>query len=130
MKRLLKTGLLISIAFVSLLMGLDIPTYYKLGIKAMEITLDGSKERLSCLKNNCSLSEQYAIDDRVQQSINDLYLNFGTTPSKHIGYYTQNSVDARAYYDNNETLQEIYRTLQDKIEDVNSQIKTIMEEGK
>jgi hypothetical protein len=130
MKRLLKIGLLVSIASLSLLMGLDIPTYYQLDIKAMEMTLEGSKERLSCLRNDCSLSEQYAIDDRVQQSINDLYLSFETTPSKHIGYYTQNSVDARAYYDNNETLQEIYRTLQDKIEDVNSQIKTIMEEGK
>jgi len=130
MKGLLKIGLLVSIASLSLLMGLDIPTYYQLDIKAMEMTLEGSKERLSCLRNDCSLSEQYAIDDRVQQSINDLYLSFETTPSKHIGYYTQNSVDARAYYDNNETLQEIYRTLQDKIEDVNSQIKTIMEEGK
>jgi hypothetical protein len=130
MKRLLKIGLLVSIASLSLLVGLDIPTYYQLDIKAMEMTLEGSKERLSCLKNDCPLTEQYAIDDKVQQSVSDLYLNFGTTPSKHIGYYTQNSVDARAYYDNNETLQEIYRTLQDKIEDVNSQIKTIMEEGK
>lgn len=130
MKRLLKIGLLVSIASLSLLVGLDIPTYYQLDIKAMEMTLEGSKERLSCLKNDCPLIKQYAIDDRVQQGINDLYLSFETTPSKHIGYYTQNSVDARAYYDNNETLQEIYRTLQDKIEDVNSQIKTIMEEGK
>ena len=127
MKQLIRIGLLTAVAFLSL-MGLDIPTYYELDIKAMEMTLEGSKERLTCLKNNCSLNEQYAIDDRVQESINQLYMNYGTTPSKHIGFYTQNSTKARKFYENNETLKEIYFTLQDKIENINSQLKTIMEE--
>jgi len=129
MKSLFKIGLLLTLSILYLV-GLDIKTYYELDIKAMELTLEGSKERLKCLKANCPLTEQYAIDDKVQKSISELYMEAGTTPSKHIGYYMQHSVEAKAYYDNNETLQERYKTLQEDIEDINSQLKTIMEENR
>ncbi len=129
MKRVSIVGLGLIVSCVSL-MGLDIETYYKLDIKAMKMTLDGSKERLACLKKHCPLSEQYAIDDRVQQEILELYKSFNTTPSKHIGFYSQNIKDAKAYYDKNETLQEQYSQLTEEIEEVNSEIKALMEEDR
>ena len=129
MKKVSIIGLGLIVSCVSL-MGLDIETYYKLDIKAMEMTLEGSKERLACLKRKCSLTEQYAIDDKVQQEIQEFYRSFNTTGSKLIGFYTQNSEDARAYYDKNETLQEQYFQLTEEIEEVNSELKVLMEENR
>ena len=128
MKKILRVGLGISICSIGL-MGLDIPTYYKLDIKAMEMTLEGSKERLFCLQNRCPIEEQYAIDDRVQERIQTLYQSSDTTASKHIGFYTKNSVEAEKYYDNNESLQEMYSQLEEEIEEVNSELKILREEG-
>ena len=127
MKQLLKIGFLTTVTALSL-MGLDNETYYKLDIQAMQMTLDGAKERLHCLEDQCPLNEQYAIDDRVQQKIVTLYTEAGTTPSKHSGYYTQHSQTLKSYYDNNSALSETYLTLQDEIEAVNSQLKTLMEQ--
>ena len=127
MKKVLIIGLIIGCIS---LMGLDIKTYYKLDIKAMEITLEGAKERLSCLKRDCPLSEQYAIDDKVQQQIQKLNQSFNTTGSKLIGFYTQNSEEAKAYYDKNETLQEQYSQLTEEIEKVNSKLKILMEKDR
>jgi len=129
MKRVSIIGLGLIISCVSL-MGLDIKTYYKLDIKAMEMTLEGSKERLACLKRKCSLNEQYSIDDKVQKEIQEFYQSFNTTGSKLIGFYTQNSEGARAYYDKNETLQEKYTQLTENIEEVNSELKIFMEEDR
>lgn len=127
--KMIKTTKIVLLALMgtSSLLALDVETYYDLDIKAMEMTLEGSKERLACLQASCPLKEQYAIDDRVQEKIETLYGNAGTTPSKHIGFYTQNVQEAQTYYDNNPTLQETYRTLTDEIEAINSQLKTIME---
>lgn len=119
--------LLLTLVGTSSLMALDIETYYDLDIKAMQMSLEGSKERLACIQASCPLGEQYAIDDKVQEEIEILYENAGTTPSKHIGFYTQNAKEAQAYYDNDPTLQETYRTLTDEIEAINSQLKTLME---
>ncbi len=125
-RQITKVALLVLLSG-STVMALNVPEYYDLDIKAMEMTLEGSKERLSCMQNACPLEEQYAIDDRVQKQIETLYANAGTTPSKHIGFYTRNVKEAKAYYDNNPTLQERYQTLIDEIEAINSQLKVIME---
>jgi len=98
--KIFKQGISITLLVLlesSTLMALDIPEYYTLDIQAMELTLEGSKERLSCMKNACPQNELYAIDDRVQEKISLLYAKAGTTPSKHIGFYTRNAKEAKAY---------------------------------
>ena len=127
-EKIIKVALL-SLIGTSSLMALDISTYYDLDIKAMQMTLEGSKERLSCMKNACPQNELYAIDDRVQEKISLLYAKAGTTPSKHIGFYTRNVKEAKAYYANNEILQNKYASLTDAIEAVNSQLKVMMEKN-
>jgi len=125
-KILIKTLLFSSISAVSLL-ALDIPTYYNLEIKSLELSLEGSKERLACLQANCSKEDQYVIDDKVQTKIQNLYMSQGTTPSKHIGFYIKHEKEVKAYYDNNTTLQEKYQILINEVESVNTQLKSIME---
>lgn len=127
MKRLfLKTLLFSSISTVSLL-ALDIPTYYNLDLQAMQLSLDGSKERLACLQANCSKEAQYAIDDKVQKKIFNLYASEGTTPSKHIGFYTQHQKETQDYFDKNISLQAQYSAIEDEIETVNDALKARME---
>jgi len=129
--KIFKQGISITLLVLlesSTLMALDIPEYYTLDIQAMELTLEGSKERLDCIQNACPQNELYAIDDRVQEKISLLYAKAGTTPSKHIGFYTRNAKEAKAYFDNHPTLQETYATLTDEIETINSQLKDLLEE--
>jgi len=106
---------------------IDIPTYYRLDIESMKITLKGAKERLECLRKNCSLQEQYAIDEKIQNKISEIFSNANTTPSKHIGFYMQHRKDILAYKENNLTLQQLYRNIQNSIENINEQIKTFLE---
>lgn len=127
MKKILIQALLFSSISTVSLLALDIPTYYDLEIKSLEFSLEGSKERLACLHANCSTEEQYAIDDKVQLKIQNLYMSQGTTPSKHIGFYTKHEKEVKAYYDNNITLQEKYQLLTNEVESINSQLKSIME---
>lgn len=104
---------------------LDIPTYYALDIKTMEVSLKGAKAHLKCLQNHCPQKEEYALYSRIQEETMLLYKNEGTTPSKHIGFYTKHSKAAKAYYDNNETLQERYHTLSTEIESITAEINTL-----
>jgi len=124
----IKALLLSSISTVSLL-ALDIPTYYSLDLQAMELSLEGSKERLVCLQTNCPKEEQYAIDDKIQKKIFNLYASEGTTPSKHIGFYAQHHKEAQDYFDNNITLQAQYSAIEAEIENVNDALKTLMEKA-
>jgi hypothetical protein len=127
MKRLLIKALLASTISTVSLLALDIPTYYNLDLQAMQLTLDGSKERLACLQANCSKEAQYAIDDKIQKKIYNLYAYEGTTPSKHIGFYTQHQKEAQDYFDNNISLQAQYSAIEAEIETINDALKALME---
>jgi len=127
MKKLFTKVLFVSTISMVSLLALDVPTYYNLDLQAMQLTLDGSKERLACLQSNCSKEAQYAIDDKVQKKIFNLYASEGTTPSKHIGFYTQHQKEAQDYFDNNISLQSQYSTIEAEIETVNDALKTLME---
>ena len=117
-----------TISMVSLF-ALDIPTYYALDLQAMKLSLEGSKERLACLEENCPKEDQFAIDDKVQSRIFRLYASKGTTPSKHAGYYAQHQKEIQAYFDRNASLQEEYAALEQEIEEVSKSIKALMEGG-
>jgi hypothetical protein len=125
--RMVAKGIILLILGTQVSSALDVPTYYNLDIQAMQMTLEGSKERLACLQRSCPLSEQYRIDDAVQQKIVELFASEGTTPSKHMGFYMQHSKEVKAYLENSSELQETYQSLQDSIESVNAELKTIME---
>jgi len=118
--------LLIILSF-SLLMAQDIATYYKIDIEAIKISLNFSKKKLNCLKNDCPLKELYNIDEQRQKKIEKLYAKYNTTPSKQIGFYTNHKKEAIKYYEHNETLQKLYQNLQEERELINNQIKTLME---
>jgi hypothetical protein len=122
--------LLVGLWGTGVLVAMDVPTYYDVDIRSMEISIEGSKEVLACLKSGCPLQEQYALDDTIQQNLRDLFASVGSTPSKHAGFYMKHQKEVQEYYDNNTTLQETYAKLKKELEAVNSEIKTLREEQK
>ena len=123
MKLFTKISMLLAV--VSSTMALDIPSYYNLDIKVIEISIEGGKERLACLKRGCPIEEQYKIYEKMQEKINTVYANEGTTASKQIGFYSRNSIEARKYYDDNQTLQEKYPSLREERENISQNILMI-----
>jgi hypothetical protein len=104
------TFFVISIGLSSLY-ALDYNQYYKIDIESMQITLESAQERLECLKKECTLKEQYQIDDRTQSNISSVYENYGITPSKYLRFYKINKFALDDYYENNNTLQNTYNTI-------------------
>jgi len=121
---------LLTLLGLSSLGALDVPTYYEVDIKSMQISIEGSKEVLACLKSECPLQEQYALDDTIQQNLRDLFESVDSTPSKHAGFYMKHQEEVRAYYENNSTLQEKYLQLKYELETINNHIKTLREAQK
>ena len=115
--RISQIGLLVCISSLYLY-ALDVPGYYALDIKTMEVSLKGAKAHLVCLQNSCPKEEENALYMKVQNETSALYKEANTTPSKHIGFYTRHSKEAKAYYKNHPTLQEKYVTLRRETEAV------------
>lgn len=110
LNKILQIGMLMCISSLYLY-ALDVPSYYALDIKTMEVSLKGAKAHLKCLQNSCPKEEENALYMKVQNEISSLYEKEGITASKHIGFYTKHSKEAKTYYENNTTLQEKYTTL-------------------
>ena len=119
--KLLKTILWI-VLITEQVFALSIPDYYKIDIEVMKISLDASNKRLVCLKRGCPLKEQYAIYDKMQESINAVYHHANTTASKLVGFYTKHVIDMKKFYEENSMLQEKYKTLFQDIKKTNRQI--------
>jgi len=118
---------LLTLLGLSSLSALDVPTYYEVDIKSMQISIEGSESVLAHLKSGADIQEQYALDDQLQERLTKLFESVGSTPSKHAGYYMKHQKEVQAYYENNSTLQEKYVQLKYELETINKQIKTLRE---
>lgn len=101
--------------------------YYELEIQARELTLEGLKKRLACIRSNCELPAQYAIDEEYQQKIMTLHEKAGTTPSRLAAWYTNHAAETENYRLVNPQLQMQLDTLSGSFEEHSDEIKKLME---
>ena len=108
---------------------MSVEEYYQLELKAQKITLEGKKEKLSCLqKKRCSNSKLYAIDEKYLIKVSDLYYKHKTTPAKIVLYYTQNEDKLKEYLLKQQEIKNILDDNLEKFEELSQNIKTRKEQ--
>ncbi|MGR9116090.1 MAG: hypothetical protein ACU85E_10010 [Gammaproteobacteria bacterium] len=97
-------------------------TFVRLNSEARQLTLDGMEIRIGLLQNGATQEEQMAAAEQTQQSVEALFMSYGTTGSAHAAFGTYHQAAIEAWLEANpiwkqkETeLNERFQTLSDQI---------------
>jgi len=116
--------LILMMAGMAMLFGMDPKTYYELSIKSLELTLLESKEQLNCAEKLCSVKERYLINQKYTAKTAELYKRYNTTPVKISSYYTRNKKKLEEYLKTHPEIKEKIQRLEEEIGVINDAINS------
>lgn len=124
-----KIGLIIVGLTTWALANLTPQSYWALEVEIRTLTIEGMQKRVECLSQEaCSLDQQMELSSQYQEKINQVFKNYGTTPSKELVYENRNREAVEKYFNENEEVLEKIEELKEKFENYSNQLSALMEE--
>ena len=102
-------------------------TYFEIEIRARQLTLDGMEARLLCMQNDCPESELHTLDQDNFNKVLAMHEEYGTTPSRLSGWYSNHMQETEGYLLNNPQIMIRLDELETSFEALSDAIKTLAE---
>lgn len=101
-------------------------TFVRLNSEARQLTLDGMEIRIGLLQNGATKEEQMAAAEQTQQTVEALFMSYGTTGSAHAAFGTYNQEAIEAWLEANPIWKQKEAELNEHFQTLSNQINGLL----